>query len=289
MVSPRTLTSAPRMTAPLVSVTVPAMVDVVVCAAAGTAGRKSAARITTTRGSSSLGITLSSFQANQHGNAADYVTSLVAQCQQSSNKRCTAAIACVSVRPYSRQMNSLRTTRAVAKRGTRESRPASGTPLEVRFARTELSLQRRQLMRAILDNPEEAYFLSSRELARRYHVDAATIVRTIQALGYERFADFAADLREHFVRQITPYTAFKAASEEKRSVAGHVVNGLDRDGENLSVLKATLDTDRVVALAEQIHRARRIVVVGVDLAASLSWFLAYGLMTLGFEAEAPVG
>ena len=178
---------------------------------------------------------------------------------------------------------------SAAHQGTQDPRRASATPLEVRFARSPLSRHRRQLIRSILDNPQEAYFLSSRELARRYDVDAATIVRTIQALGYQRFADFAADLREHFVRQITPYTVLKAASEQKRSVAGHVVNGLDRDGENLSVLKATLDTERVVALAEQIHRARRIVVVGVDLAASLSWFLAYGLMTLGFEAEAPAG
>ena len=166
---------------------------------------------------------------------------------------------------------------------------ASATPIEVRFARSTLNGQRRQLIRSILDNPEEAYFLSSRELARRYDVDAATIVRTVQALGYERFADFAADLREHFVRQITPYTVLKAASQEKRSVAGHVSNGLDRDRENLSVLKETLDVGRVVALAEQIHRARRILVVGVDLAASLAWFLAYGLMPLGFAAEAPVG
>jgi DNA-binding MurR/RpiR family transcriptional regulator len=163
------------------------------------------------------------------------------------------------------------------------------TPLEVRFARTALSRQRRQLMRAILDNPKEAYFLSSRELARRYHVDAATIVRTIQALGYERFADFAADLREHFVRQITPYTVAKAASQEKRSVGGHVGHGLDRDRENLSVLKATLDTNRVVELATRIHRSRRILVVGVDLAASLAWFLAYGLRPVGLDAEAPVG
>src|SRR5262245_27077798 len=112
---------------------------------------------------------------------------------------------------------------------------ASATPLDVRFAQTALSRQRRQLIRAILDNPKEAYFLSSRELARRYGVDAATIVRTIQALGYERFADFAADLREHFVRQITPYTVAKAASREKRTVTGHVEPGLDRDSENLSV------------------------------------------------------
>ena len=35
----------------------------------------------------------------------------------------------------------------------------------------------------------------------------------------------------------------KAASQEKRSVGGHVENGLDRDSENLSVLKSTLDTE----------------------------------------------
>jgi DNA-binding MurR/RpiR family transcriptional regulator len=158
----------------------------------------------------------------------------------------------------------------------------------VRFAQSPLSRHRRQLIRGILDNPQEAYFLSSRELARRYNVDAATVVRAVQALGYERFADFAADLREHFVRQITPYTVLKAASREKRSVGGHVDAGLERDRENLSVLKSSLDPDRVIELATLIHRSRRILVVGVDLAASLAWFLAYGLMPLGFAAEAPV-
>src|SRR5688572_10104173 len=141
-----------------------------------------------------------------------------------------------------------------AHQGTQDPRRTSATPLEVRFAQSPLSRHRRQLIRSILDNPKEAYFLSSRELARRYDVDAATIVRTIQALGYERFADFAADLREHFVRQITPYTVAKAASQENRSVGGHVENGLARDSENLSVLTSTLDTTRVIALATQIHR-----------------------------------
>ena len=74
----------------------------------------------------------------------------------------------------------------------------SPTSLEVRFAQSQLSRSRRQLIRTILDNHEEAFFLSSREMAKRYNVDAATIVRTAQALGYERFAEFAADLRRHF-------------------------------------------------------------------------------------------
>jgi DNA-binding MurR/RpiR family transcriptional regulator len=171
----------------------------------------------------------------------------------------------------------------------REHDKAAPTPLEVRFAQSQLSRSRRQLIRAILDSHEEAFFLSSREMARRYNVDAATLVRTIQALGYERFADFAADLRHHFVKQITPYAVLKAATRENRSVADHIRHCLERDSENLSVLRSSLDADQVVELAKAIHRSRRILVVGVDLAASLAWFLAYGLTPLGIDAEAPVG
>ncbi|MGA9773310.1 MAG: MurR/RpiR family transcriptional regulator [Blastocatellia bacterium] len=165
----------------------------------------------------------------------------------------------------------------------------SPATLEARFAQSQLSRSRRQLIRAILDNHDETYFLSSRGMAKRYNVDAATIVRTIQALGYERFADFAADLRQHFVKQITPYSVLKAATREKRSVADHVRYCMERDTESLSVLGSGLDTNRVVEAARIIHRSRRILVTGVDLAASLAWFLAYSLMPLGFDAEAPVG
>jgi DNA-binding MurR/RpiR family transcriptional regulator len=174
------------------------------------------------------------------------------------------------------------------------SRDANGsksslTSLEVRFAKSPLSGTRRRLIREILDNHEETFFLSSREMAKRYKVDAATIVRTVQALGYERFADFAADLRQHFVNHITPYTVLKAATQEKRSIADQVQHSLNRDSESLSVLLSSLEASRVVDLAKRIHGARRILVVGVDLAASLAWFLAYGLTPLGFHAEAPVG
>jgi DNA-binding MurR/RpiR family transcriptional regulator len=166
---------------------------------------------------------------------------------------------------------------------------SSITSLEVRFAKSPLSGSRRRLIREILDNHEQTFFLSSREMAKRYNVDAATIVRTVQALGYERFADFAADLRQHFVDHITPYTVLKAATQQKRSVSDQVQHCLERDVESLSVLRSSLAANRAVELAKRIHGAGRILVVGVDLAASLAWFLAYGLTPLGFDAEAPVG
>jgi DNA-binding MurR/RpiR family transcriptional regulator len=42
-------------------------------------------------------------------------------------------------------------------------------------------------------------------------------------------------------------------------------------------------------LARLIKRSRRVLVVGLDFAAALAIYLAYGLSTLGFDAEAPFG
>src|SRR5207237_2603107 len=76
-------------------------------------------------------------------------------------------------------------------KGSRPSRDLRQGPttLERRVASAERKLNpsRRKLLRLILQNPEDTFFLSSRELAKRYGVDAATIVRTIQTLGYNKY------------------------------------------------------------------------------------------------------
>lgn len=173
----------------------------------------------------------------------------------------------------------------------RNGAKASPTALESRFAkaRSRLGPHRQQLIRAILDNCEETCFLSSRELAKRYNVDAATVVRTVQALGYKGFADFSLDLRQHLMTRITPYTVLKAATREKGSVADHIDRSLDKALDNLNALRTGLDRKRVIEVAKLIHRSRRILIVGLDFAASLASYFAYGLVALGFDAEAPGG
>ncbi|HEV2688301.1 MAG TPA: MurR/RpiR family transcriptional regulator [Bryobacteraceae bacterium] len=156
-------------------------------------------------------------------------------------------------------------------------------------AGSKLSSRRRQLLASILNNAEETYYLSSRKMARKYGVDAATIVRTIQVLGYGQFAEFASDLRSHFVTRITPYRTMKSATREGHSVEGHVQNSLEMDRSNLEALRAGVPPERVVELARKLIKARQILVVGVDLAFSPAWFLAYSLSWLGLRAEAPVG
>src|SRR5437868_6368550 len=143
------------------------------------------------------------------------------------------------------------------------------TSLEEQFARSKHSLNdsRRHLIQTILDNPEEHFFLSARKLAKLYGVDASTVVRTIQALGYEKFDDFAVDLRKHFVTRITPYSVLKSATKEKRSVADHITHSLNGDIENLNALRSGLNTDKVIELAKLIHHSQRILIIGLDLAA----------------------
>ena len=180
---------------------------------------------------------------------------------------------------------------AVRANGNLAERKPWMTALEQRLAQAQskLNSSRGRLLQAILDNADDNHFLSSRALAKRYEVDKATIVRSIQALGYQRYAEFAADLRAHFISRITPYTLMKSAAREKRSVAGHVGHSLEMELRNLVALRSTLDADQVVQMAKRVGRARRIVVVGVDFAAGLSYLLAYGLVSLGHNAEAPVG
>src|SRR5215216_874222 len=167
----------------------------------------------------------------------------------------------------------------------------SSTALEARFAQAEsrLNPRRKQLIRSILNSPDETCFLSSRGLTKRFNVDAATIVRTTQVLGYESFAAFAADLRQHFVTRINPYTVLKAATQERRSLADHIDHSLDKALDNINTLRTGLDRKLVIELARRIHRSRRTLIIGVDFAASLAYYFAYGLSSMGFDAEAPVG
>ena len=163
--------------------------------------------------------------------------------------------------------------------------------LEVRLAQAQSGLnpRRQRLVQAILDSAEETCFLSSRELAKRYRVDATTILRATQVLGYQSYADFAADLRQHFVSRITPYAVLKAATREKRSVADHIDHALEKALDNVNTLKSDLDRQRIIELAKQIKRSRRVLVVGLDFAAAPAFYLAYGLSSLGFDAESPIG
>ena len=156
-------------------------------------------------------------------------------------------------------------------------------------ARHQLSDGRRQLLEGILDRLDETVFLSSRELATRFGTDAATIVRTTQALGYGQFADFARDLRSHFLTHVNPYRIMAREVTVHRGAAFHVQACLERDLQNVRQAQQQLDPAALAAAGARLYRAPRIVVVAGDLEHMLAEFLAYALSGLGLTASAPKG
>lgn len=169
-----------------------------------------------------------------------------------------------------------------------EQAPRSAIELRLKEAGGRLHGRRRQLVMAILQDAAETCFLSSPEVARRYNVDAATVVRTVQALGYERYANFGADLREHLLSRLSPYAISRSELQAERSFPDRIRHSIQCDIENLQSLASGLDINAVIRASEEIQRARRIYVIGVDAATGLSQYLAYVLRTLGFAAESLV-
>ena len=143
-----------------------------------------------------------------------------------------------------------------------------------------LSIKRQEIIRPILEHPREYVLLSVRALASRLRTDPATVVRIVHGLGFETYRHF-----QHHLHELS--LAFATSLDTMKSSATGGVSdcpardSLFRDLKNLQALKNTLDPQRFVPLAKRIYSARRIVVLGGDLATVIADFLGYHLNLLG--------
>jgi DNA-binding MurR/RpiR family transcriptional regulator len=156
-------------------------------------------------------------------------------------------------------------------------------------ARNKLPEGRRRLLDGILEYLDETVFLTSPELAARFETDPATVVRTVQALGYVGFADFSRDLRSYFLSKVNPYRVMEAEAEDNKGAAHHARASLQRDLQNVQRVNDRLDPAALVSLGERIARCRHVIVVAGDLDQPVAQLLAYSLSGIGISATAPAG
>ena len=145
----------------------------------------------------------------------------------------------------------------------------------------QLSTKRQEIIRPILEHPREYVLLSVRALAKRLHTDPATIVRIVNGLGFESYRQFQHHLHElslAFATSLDTMQQQTAADDGPESTAR---NSVFRDLKNLQGLKNSLDTQRFISVAKRVYAARRIVIIGSDLAAVLAEYLGYHLNLLG--------
>ncbi len=151
---------------------------------------------------------------------------------------------------------------------------------------SRLSKKRRELIRPVQEQPRDYVLLPIRDVAGKLGTDPATVLRIVRGLGFRSYRNFKTYLHELSIASATSLEGMRSQSGNTSSIISHVQQALEQDVRNLHALRNTLDLRRVVDLAKRIHRARRIVILGGDLAISLVNFLEYRLTLLGFPAIA---
>ena len=149
-----------------------------------------------------------------------------------------------------------------------------------------LSPRRRALVSPILEQPRDYVLLSARKLADAVGADPMAVLRAIRGMGFTGYAGFRQYLHELALVQATQLDAMQNGLPKDSNVAAYLDESLTRDAANVASLRRGLDAARIEALAGRLYQARRIVILGGDLAAVLVDFLQYNLAVIDLPSAA---
>lgn len=147
---------------------------------------------------------------------------------------------------------------------------------------SRLSRKRQEVIRPVLESPREFVLMSVRSMAERLKSDPATTVRIVQGMGFSSYREFQKFLHDLSVARATSLDLMQASSVRDASIPAYVREALEQEARNLQGLRNSLDFSRLESLARRIYLAKRIVLIGSDLAESLVIYFEYHLGLLGF-------
>lgn len=144
----------------------------------------------------------------------------------------------------------------------------------------ELTPSFRKLADFVLQNQLDAAFMTATELANRLDVDAATVVRFAQELGYTGFRELSKEIQEVVRSELkASYTADLDAEKDLQLFRGLLGN----EKHNLELAQDRL-SEEVDSLLPALLDADRIWVVGQGLCVHLAGLCASALRQVGLPA-----
>jgi len=133
----------------------------------------------------------------------------------------------------------------------------------------------------ILAHELDVAFMTATELARKLGVDAATVVRFSQALGYQGYRQLSKEVQQVVKADLT---AVYGRFDEAKTNVERLRALLENERHNLEVAVAQV-TDQAAELVDLLAKAKRVWVVGEAGARCLAEFFADYLRIAGVKAS----
>jgi len=147
----------------------------------------------------------------------------------------------------------------------------------------ELSPSFRKLADFILQEQLEVAFMTATELARRMDIDAATVVRFAQTLGYSGFRELISEIQDVVRAELeAEYTADVETTETDEELFRSL---LENEKHNLTLAQNQLTSD-VEKILPLLQDAGRIWVLGQGTVLPLAEFCAASFREVGLPATA---
>jgi RpiR family carbohydrate utilization transcriptional regulator len=150
-----------------------------------------------------------------------------------------------------------------------------------------LSEKRQQIIRPVFECPRDFVLLNVRDLAHKLGTAPATIVRIVQCLGFESYKSFQHYLHDLSITSATILDSMQAARSTGQTPK--YLKGFRKQiQENVEFVMERIDLHQILSIAVRLHEAKRILLLGGDMASVLVEYMEYHLTIAGLPVMAAV-
>ncbi|ODU06869.1 MAG: hypothetical protein ABS81_03480 [Pseudonocardia sp. SCN 72-86] len=148
---------------------------------------------------------------------------------------------------------------------------------------TRLTPKGRKVAHSLASNPRLGAFGSVAEFAEKCDVNAATVIRFAQRLGFKGWSDFQLNFRHRYLASLLQSDADSQPVERKDSSVLH--SAVQRDIENLHATLDSVDVNTFEKVASLITSSRKTLVIGGGTYGLLARVLAHHAAFMGYDVR----
>jgi DNA-binding MurR/RpiR family transcriptional regulator len=145
-----------------------------------------------------------------------------------------------------------------------------------------LSPKQQKVAKYILDNWEKASFESAITIAKKMKMSQSSVIRTVNALGFNGVPHLQSELRDFMQTRISTVNRMERASrmQSNDGIEGIISTVLKQSNENIRATLHALDVNKIDTMVRKIKKAKRVYVLGMRSSASLAQYLGFNLNLL---------